>query len=109
MLFKAPPDAVLEWDSNSINGVHRWLHRVWTTVHQAYIIQTKAAHASNSNSSTGSHNVGGSGSGSIADNVESDQRVKHAMHSAIESVSAAFGEKHSFNTVGHSHMCVCVC
>jgi leucyl-tRNA synthetase len=29
VLFKAPPDKVLQWDEDAIEGQHRWLKRVW--------------------------------------------------------------------------------
>lgn len=29
MLFKAPPEAAIQWEVGAIHGVHRWLHRVW--------------------------------------------------------------------------------
>lgn len=87
MLFKAPPDAVLEWDSNAINGVHRWLGRVWNTVHDG---ATAWEHAQQSGS-------GGKKAGSIRDEV-GDEEVVRATHAAISSVTAALGDKHSFNT-----------
>jgi len=36
VLFKAPPEKVLEWDSNSIAGPYRFLTRVWGLV-QSYL------------------------------------------------------------------------
>lgn len=30
MLFKAPPDFVLEWDTKTIQGSARWLQRLWS-------------------------------------------------------------------------------
>ena len=87
VLFKAPPDAVLEWDSNAISGVHRWLKRVWTNVHQARAEQERV-------------NAGGVRAGDAAAVAasDSDAEVELAMHVAIRQISAAYGEKHSFNT-----------
>jgi leucyl-tRNA synthetase len=33
VLFKAPPDKVLQWDEDAIEGQHRWLKRVWQVCH----------------------------------------------------------------------------
>jgi leucyl-tRNA synthetase len=33
ILFKAPPDKVLQWDDDAIEGQHRWLKRVWQVCH----------------------------------------------------------------------------
>lgn len=33
VLFKAPPDKVLQWDEDAIEGQHRWLKRVWQACH----------------------------------------------------------------------------
>jgi leucyl-tRNA synthetase len=35
VLFKAPPDKVLQWDEDAIEGQHRWLKRVWQVCHAA--------------------------------------------------------------------------
>jgi leucyl-tRNA synthetase len=40
VLFKAPPDKVLQWDEDAIEGQHRWLKRVWQACHS---ISTAAA------------------------------------------------------------------
>lgn len=85
MLFKAPPDAVLEWDANAINGVHRWLGRVWSTVHGAAEAWDEAK------------------GGSAAADASTDAAgfasdVELATHTAIASITVALGEKHSFNT-----------
>lgn len=33
VLFKAPPDKVLQWDEDAIEGQHRWLKRLWQVCH----------------------------------------------------------------------------
>jgi leucyl-tRNA synthetase len=33
-LFAAPPERDLEWSDQGVDGSHRFLHRVWTLVHQ---------------------------------------------------------------------------
>ncbi len=33
VLFKAPPEMALNWDTEAIQGVHRWLQRVWLLFH----------------------------------------------------------------------------
>ena len=34
VLFKAPPEKVLDWDILSVQGQSRWLGRVWNIVHR---------------------------------------------------------------------------
>jgi leucyl-tRNA synthetase len=52
VLFKAPPDKVLQWDEDAIEGQHRWLKRVWQACHSISIAtsssQTSAEHAASS-------------------------------------------------------------
>jgi leucyl-tRNA synthetase len=76
-LFKAPPQAVLVWDDDSIQGVHRWLHRVWTLVE---------AHAD-------AVDQDGRGAESPA-----DHEIARATNLTIMSVTRAFDDTHSFNT-----------
>lgn len=76
-LFKAPPQAVLVWDDDSIQGVHRWLHRVWTLVE---------AHAD-------AVDQDGRGAESPA-----DHKIARATNLTIMSVTRAFDDTHSFNT-----------
>ena len=94
VLFKAPPDAVLEWDSNAINGVHRWLGRVWSTVHDAVDAWKEAE-------LDAKDGVGGAGAPADGDGgaaAAAAAEVEHATHAAIVSITAALGDKHSFNT-----------
>jgi leucyl-tRNA synthetase len=32
LLFKAPVDHVVEWDTQSIQGQYRWLNRIWNLI-----------------------------------------------------------------------------
>lgn len=44
ILFTAPPEQSLEWSDSGVEGAHRFLHRLWTTLHKNQDI-IKRAHA----------------------------------------------------------------
>lgn len=77
VLFKAPPELPLEWDTEAIKGVNRWLHRVWGLVSQV-IVETK--HISSDATS------------------KTSAELDYASGSAVRAVTAAFGENYSFNS-----------
>ena len=33
MCVQAPPELGIQWDDQAIQGVHRWLHRLWRLTH----------------------------------------------------------------------------
>eukprot|EP00052_Salpingoeca_macrocollata_P009498 m.74832 g.74832 ORF g.74832 m.74832 type:complete len:249 (-) comp17131_c0_seq2:226-972(-) len=70
--LQAPPDAVLDWDTNAIQGVSRWLQRLW-----ALALETRTA---------SQHTV----------NVD-DSALRLATHTAIKAVTHAFSTTHAFN------------
>jgi leucyl-tRNA synthetase len=41
ILFKAPPQVNLEWDSKQISGQSRWLQRLWTLVKEFVQIRSE--------------------------------------------------------------------
>lgn len=76
MLFKAPPDMVLEWDTKAIQGVVRWLQRVWGLVYAAVTQLTGPGPA-----------------------FTKEQRasLRAATHLAIRGVTHSMSTTHSFN------------
>eukprot|EP00039_Didymoeca_costata_P009053 m.119936 g.119936 ORF g.119936 m.119936 type:complete len:881 (+) comp14340_c1_seq1:286-2928(+) len=80
VLFKAPPEAVLEWDSEAVNGVYRWLRRVWSGIQETnQYVQDKGIH-------------GGSPSSKVND-------LQNYTQESVNSVTKAFSETYRFNTV----------
>jgi leucyl-tRNA synthetase len=77
MLFKAPPDMALNWDSSAIQGTHRWLHRLHALVHD-----TAAAAAAS---------PAGVAEGNAAEDIEA------ARNAAVTSVTKSLGEVRNFN------------
>jgi leucyl-tRNA synthetase len=103
VLFKAPPSAVLDWDSNAIHGVERWLHRVWALVHEHADAQrargdgSTPRHPHESEAKTDDETATSlppSSSSSCSDAAD----ISRAAHAAVRSVTRALGETHSFNT-----------
>lgn len=124
VLFKAPPSAVLDWDSNAIHGVERWLHRVWALVHE-HADALRGGHSDVSSSSSSLSSSDQSATAPIAstmiesqgnltdeDHGSSDDApdstttapattaadIARAAHAAVQSVTRALDETHSFNT-----------
>jgi leucyl-tRNA synthetase len=54
VLFKAPPDKVLQWDEDAIEGQHRWLKRVWQACHS---VSAAAARADAVDDASAAHDV----------------------------------------------------
>eukprot|EP01134_Creolimax_fragrantissima_P007641 CFRG7641T1 len=77
MLFKAPPDFVLDWDTQSIQGSRRWLTRVWGLVNELLDCQILT-------------DDGYCGS-------QIDHESRRMLHSTIQAVETAL-ESHSFNS-----------
>jgi len=72
MLFKAPPEGILEWDLRGIQGTYRWLGRVWSLVRNTVIARTS---------------VSSQGTVPFAE----DQNVTVAVRSAITHVTSSLG------------------
>ena len=81
MLFKAPPESVLEWDAGAITGQQRWLSRLWNLSHLLLSLPNDP---------------------SISDPVV-EKKIESEMHRLVRSVSEA-PESHSFNTVCHTSL-----
>jgi len=77
ILFKAPATQVLEWDTQAIQGQHRWLARVWELVGET----CRAAGGARGVEETGE-----------------ERKLRAGVHTAIERVTHDLFESHSFNT-----------
>eukprot|EP01102_Stenamoeba_stenopodia_P000702 TRINITY_DN1064_c0_g2_i3.p1 TRINITY_DN1064_c0_g2~~TRINITY_DN1064_c0_g2_i3.p1 ORF type:complete len:148 (-),score=19.17 TRINITY_DN1064_c0_g2_i3:311-688(-) len=77
VLFKAPPEKVLEWDSNSIAGPYRFLTKLWSLVQ---------SHLSTSSSSSRSRL-----------NEEEEEALSWITNKTISEVTNDFNSR-SFNT-----------
>lgn len=74
MLFKAPPENVLEWDLRGIQGQFRWIQRLWHLT-QSYVSSEKQQVSS-----------------------EESSGIISAVHETIEQVTKSMEiETHSFN------------
>jgi leucyl-tRNA synthetase len=79
ILFAAPPEKDLEWSDEGVEGVHRFLGRVWRLV--ASWIE-----------------VGAGRSGAAPANDEAVARVRRAMHRTIRRVTNDIEDGYHFNT-----------
>ena len=75
VLFRAPPHMALEWDESGIQGMKRWLKRLW------YLVEWK----SESKASQGGEEAAG-------------QRINTALATCIEQVTQDLDERYGFNT-----------
>jgi leucyl-tRNA synthetase len=83
MLFKAPPELDMQWDTQAIRGVLRWLGRVWTLAHEHIEVCQRRGEREE-----GEKEEGGE---------EGEQKIVSATHRAIQEVTASFTERHTFN------------
>ncbi len=79
MMFASPPEQSLEWSDSAVEGAHRFLKRLWKTVH---------AHVSNNKAVT----LAPEG----LDTKQSDLRRK--VHQTIKKVDDDYGRRLTFNT-----------
>ena len=85
VIFQAPVTEVLEWDSESIIGIQRWLQKVWNLIGHAEIV-------------SGEHNISAKRIPSSAmSNVESALWLE--TQRKIESVTSAYVSMTSLNTI----------
>jgi leucyl-tRNA synthetase len=98
MLFKAPAESALEWDIRGIQGVGRWLTRLWKLV-DSWLYRNEAGTANESSSSNNNNNDNNNNdddSSSVADELQ----MLSEVHTTIERVSRALRvESHHFNVV----------
>jgi len=87
-MFASPPDMSLEWNESGVDGMARFLRRVWAQVHKhvnaAPVAQSQAAAAALRR-------------GEIALNAE-QKALRRKLHETIAKVSDDIGRRHAFNT-----------
>jgi leucyl-tRNA synthetase len=78
-MFAAPPDQSLEWNEAGVEGMARFLRRVWVSVHK--------------------HVADGAAPALDLAGLDSAQKVlRRQLHEAIQKVGNDYGHRHSFNT-----------
>src|SRR5687768_13323565 len=79
-MFAAPPEQSLEWNEAGVEGMARFLRRLWTQVHK---------HAAD----------GGQISAVNLSALSADQKaLRRKIHETIDKVGNDYGKRHSFNT-----------
>ena len=106
LLFKAPVDQVLDWDTNQIVGQLRWLRRIWALVqhwklyqfnrHAMERLQTSSSPPSSSVSPL-STTISSTTPIQIEDLEKRHMRLRHSVHETVRSVTRSVFETHSFN------------
>ncbi len=79
ILFKAPPEKDLEWDSADVEGQFRFLNKVWRLVTD-FAEQSSEVTSNNGNLS------------------KEEKDLRHAIHTAIQSISEDLEQDYQFNT-----------
>jgi leucyl-tRNA synthetase len=78
-MFAAPPEQSLEWNEAGVEGMARFLRRLWTQVHR--------------------HSADGAVSALDPGAMTPEQKALHRKtHETIEKVGNDYGKRHSFNT-----------
>lgn len=78
-MFAAPPDQSLEWNEAGVEGMARFLRRLWTMVHK---------HAAD----------GAAPALDIASLDAAQKTLRRQLHECIQKVGDDYGRRHSFNT-----------
>ncbi len=78
-MFAAPPDQSLEWNEAGVEGMARFLRRLWTAVHR---------HAAE----------GAAPALDLAALAPAQKTLRRQLHEAIQKVGDDYGRRHSFNT-----------
>jgi leucyl-tRNA synthetase len=93
MLFKAPPENVLEWDIRGIQGMHRWLGRLWTLVGNFIMSDADKLNQHYNENKQQQPSIE-----NLATLSQEEKEILSATHQAIKSFTeAASIEKHAFN------------
>ena len=79
MMFAAPPEQSLEWADSGVEGAHRFLKRLWTSVATHLEAGPVAAYTA------------GELSGEL-------KTLRRQLHQTIEKISDDYGRRHAFNT-----------
>ena len=78
-MFAAPPDQSLEWNEAGVEGMSRFLRRLWTQVQR--------------------HAAGGApGTFDAAAATASQKALRRQLHETIQKVGDDYGRRHAFNT-----------
>ncbi|WP_425479941.1 leucine--tRNA ligase [Lysobacter capsici] len=78
-MFAAPPDQSLEWNEAGVEGMARFLRRVWVSVHK--------------------HVADGAAPALDLASLDAAQKtLRRQLHEAIQKVGDDYGRRHSFNT-----------
>jgi leucyl-tRNA synthetase len=87
-MFASPPDMSLEWNESGVDGMARFLRRVWAQVHKhvgaAPVAESQAAAAQLRR-------------GELALSPE-QKAIRRKLHETIAKVSDDVGRRHAFNT-----------
>lgn len=78
-MFAAPPDQSLEWNEAGVEGMARFLRRLWAAVHR---------HAAD----------GAAPALDLASLEPAHKTLRRQLHEAIQKVGDDYGRRHSFNT-----------
>lgn len=93
LLFKAPVDQVLDWDTNQIVGQLRWMRRIWSLVQHWKLYQYNR-HARSQPGFSSAH----LSSPVAIDKLDKrKQHLRHIVHETVRSVTLSVFENHSFN------------
>ena len=78
-MFAAPPELSLEWNEAGVEGMARFLRRLWTQVHR--------------------HAAGGpAGAFDATAATPAQKALRRQLHETIQKVGDDYGRRHSFNT-----------
>src|SRR5690606_18008554 len=108
-MFAAPPDQSLEWNEAGVEGMSRFLKRLWRDLHAHVAQPDHPMIRSASVASTGSllppagegAEGGREGAEGVVDvsRLDAAQRnLRRQVHETINKVSDDFGRRHAFNT-----------
>jgi leucyl-tRNA synthetase len=78
-MFAAPPEQSLEWNDSAVEGAHRFLRKLWKTVH---------AHLE----------AGGTVTSEFKELNQQQQDLRRKTHETIAKVTDDFGRRQTFNT-----------
>jgi leucyl-tRNA synthetase len=79
IMFAAPPEQSLEWSDSGVEGAHRFLKKLWRTVH-------------------GHLEAGVPSDLDLTSLSDSDKALRRKTHETIAKVSDDFGRRQTFNT-----------
>ncbi|MEP6633816.1 MAG: class I tRNA ligase family protein, partial [Luteimonas sp.] len=88
-MFAAPPDQSLEWNEAGVEGMSRFLRRLWTQVHRH--VEDRSATASTTTSLAATRF-------DAAQATPAQKTLRRQLHATIQKVSDDYGRRHSFNT-----------